>query len=534
MNRIIDRLFLGKYLNGDDQIYKQARAITLILIGITLIGFVMFFIIAEEMARPWLLVMSGVCILLLILVRLGRQQFSGIVMIPVLSLILGFLVLLLEFQHGFEVYFISFLQMFILFITLLITTRRLHTYLAMGFGVGWVIYDYFGRARDAVVNGETPAYDDFIIAALLIIFSGFIVISAVKRNKELLKAAEDENLANLERAEKVTALLDELREDFNTGERLVESAEDVTTVVGEIRKGMDIIRGELQSLSDATVRIKDASFSIKENSEVMAEAADTQSSIIEESSAAITEMASSVENMSRNASGRKDDIRTLREESETAAGAVEESSDSIEHLGSLISSLEEINTVIESISSQTGLLAMNAAIEAAHAGESGRGFAVVAEEVRKLSESTGENVRIIADTLGKIFDSIDSANHKSRNAFESYRSIQTNISSVSSGIDEIIYGINEVSIGTKEINEGTINSVSAAEKVREMVKEVNSRILEMTEELSSLERGTSTILNSIEHSLEKLIKVSEQAGQVREIGTESVNNLRELGLKLSE
>ncbi|MBI9106533.1 MAG: hypothetical protein JEZ04_07275 [Spirochaetales bacterium] len=534
MHGLLDNIFLGKYLDGSQQAYKQARAITLILIGIALIGIVMLFIISEKVVLPFLGGMSLICVILLLLVRAGRQQLSGIIMIPLLSTFLGFIVTTIHYEHGYEVYFIAFLQIFVLFITLIITTKHLHTFLAVGIGVAWIIYDYIGRALPLSPAGDIPDIDDFIIAAMLLVFAGLIVNSAVKRNNDLLHAAEQENSENRARAEKVTGLLNDLKDDLNTGDRLVKSAEQVSLFVGEIKSGLEIIRNELQGLSDSTGRLKNASFSIKESSDIMAEAADTQTSIIEQSSAAITEMVSSVESMSRNASGRKDDINSLRQNSETAATAMQDSSDAIVHLESLVSSLEEINTVIEGISSQTGLLAMNAAIEAAHAGTAGKGFAVVAEEVRKLSENTGENVKIIADTLSLFSSSISSANQKSVNAFSSYQNIKENISSVSSGIDEIVYGIDEITIGTREINSGTVNSVTSAEKVCDQVVDVNSRIKEMTVELSVLERGTSTILHSIEHTLKRLANVSEQAEQVKEIGMESVGSLRTLGKKLAE
>ena len=177
---------------------------------------------------------------------------------------------------------------------------------------------------------------------------------------------------------------------------------------------------------------------------------------------------------------------------------------------------------------------MNAAIEAAHAGTAGRGFAVVAEEVRKLSEGTGENVRMIADTLSEITDSIGSANRLSNNAFISYQEIRGSIDSVSDGIDEIVSGINGISSGARELNDGAAKTLDSASMVKDKASDVHSRIEDITSALEGLERGTETILRSIDYTLKRLESVSEQAEGVRVIGEESVDSLRRLGSRLSE
>ena len=112
--------------------------------------------------------------------------------------------------------------------------------------------------------------------------------------------------------------------------------------------------------------------------------------------------------------------------------------------------LLEANEVISSIADQTNLLAMNAAIEAAHAGDAGRGFAVVADEIRKLAETSSEQSKDIASNLTKIKSVIETVVENTERATVSFETMNKSINNVTELQDAVLGSITEQSAGTNE------------------------------------------------------------------------------------
>jgi methyl-accepting chemotaxis protein len=194
--------------------------------------------------------------------------------------------------------------------------------------------------------------------------------------------------------------------------------------------------------------------------------AESQASAVSQIGASIEEMNASIRNIAQIAALRSVALQSLQER--TAEG--EEHSARLDELVEAaktdIDIIVEMTGEIRDIATRTDLLSMNAAIEAAHAGEAGRGFSVVAEEIRKLSDSASESVTAIIEALQRIAAGIASVREVSRVNIDSYGVIGEEIRNFVRAFQEISAATSEASAGSQEIVAASGSLAEISETVR--------------------------------------------------------------------
>ncbi|MGL1891467.1 MAG: methyl-accepting chemotaxis protein [Spirochaetaceae bacterium] len=534
MRKIIDKFYLSGYKEDDNVLYTQAFSLVSILLGLTGIFILLSVIIEGEKTPTYMVIMSFLTLSITFLVKMNKMNVARSITITFLSIACSMLILTMNIASYVDVYFIAFLQMFVLVITLLVTEKPKEPAIVMVLGSLAIIFNHFFRALPANLNDKAPTIDDPIIAMILIIFSGIIVISSNKRGRNLVESISKESSLNLERTKHLHTIVGKLQGDFDTGEELMESSNKMSSAVTEVKDMILSIKQEVAILSESTGVLQQSSSSIAESSEVVSKSSETQTVVIEQTSAAIEEMASSINNIAKIAEDRKLIVTKLSVNAERAEEVLSESTSAMENLQGLIQSLGEVNSVISNIASQTSLLAMNAAIEAAHAGDAGKGFAVVADEIRKLSENSGNNVKTISDMLKKISEAINSATDINSTATNSFHQIREEIKNVVSGMDEILSGVTELSAGTQDINNGNAQSVSSTSEVRSGIRDVNDQIQQISHSMVQQLKSSELVLESIGHTQEKMLILEEESSIVKDVGEQSVLNLKKLGQELEK
>ncbi|MDY4465284.1 MAG: methyl-accepting chemotaxis protein [Candidatus Treponema excrementipullorum] len=281
------------------------------------------------------------------------------------------------------------------------------------------------------------------------------------------------------------------------GEELHASTEETVTAINQIADNVQRVRQDITKQTNSVTETVGAVNQIASNIlslENMIENQSTQvtgaSSSIEEMLANISLVNNSVEQMTNSFDTLSDDIKLGNEKrSELNQKLVEIEKQSV--------MLHEANQVIASIANQTNLLAMNAAIEAAHAGSAGKGFSVVADEIRKLSETSSKQSRTIRDQLSKIHTSIENVVTVSDDSSKVFEDISREIQTTNVLVHQIQAAMTEQTIGSQQIGEALRSVNDSTFEVKTASKEVSAGNKQILLEAQHLQEITREIENSI-------------------------------------
>ncbi len=297
-------------------------------------------------------------------------------------------------------------------------------------------------------------------------------------------------------AESFRKLIDYMKSLAHAAERM--AANDLTVQI-EPRSREDVLGNSFKSMAvslNAIVRqlgenartLVSAATQIASSSEQMSKGAKNQSDQVNQVSTAVEEMTATILESSKNAgeasatakgaadtavSGGRivdDTIRGMQ----SIAGVVRQSAESITKLATSADQIGEIIGVIDDIADQTNLLALNAAIEAARAGEQGRGFAVVADEVRKLAERTSKATGEITDMIKGIQKQTDDAVHSMEAGIQQVDKGRESADKAGSSLNEIVTMAQRVTDMITQMATAAEEQSSAAEQISKNIEHISS------------------------------------------------------------
>ncbi|MDR1302098.1 MAG: methyl-accepting chemotaxis protein [Treponema sp.] len=261
---------------------------------------------------------------------------------------------------------------------------------------------------------------------------------------------------------------------------------------------------------------------------------DTQSDSISRSSAAIEQMLTNIQSVTQVLVKNTANVKSLASASEVGRSGLQEVAEDIQEIARQSEGLLEINAVMENIASQTNLLSMNAAIEAAHAGEVGKGFAVVADEIRKLAESSGEQSKTIGVVLKKIKDSIDKISKSTDSVLNKFEAIDKGVRTVSDQEEYIRQAMEEQNAGSKQVLEavGSVNDVTLL--VKGSSKEMQQGSKEVIKESQNLASVTHEIHEGMTEMAVGADNVNVAVNKINELSVQNKDSIMVLVQEVSK
>ena len=295
----------------------------------------------------------------------------------------------------------------------------------------------------------------------------------------------------------VVAIRDRAASLVNTGNDLAENMNQTARATEEITENIRGIKNDVLNQSASVAETSATMGQVTTNIDRLNTHVEMQTASVTQSSSAVEEMLANIQSVTQTLIRNAANVNELTAASGEGKTGLEEVSLNIREIARESEGLIEINSVMENIASQTNLLSMNAAIEAAHAGEAGRGFAVVAGEIRKLAENSTKQSKIISDTLTKIRNSIEKITRSTNTVLEKFQAINDRVTTVSDQEENIRNAMEEQGQGSQQILEaiGTLNNLT--QQVRAGSGEMLEGSKEVIKESKNLEAATRKLEDEI-------------------------------------
>jgi len=305
-----------------------------------------------------------------------------------------------------------------------------------------------------------------IATGLTLLFAWLLTNSITKPIANALDAAEEIAKGNLTRP--IT----------------VDGSDEAGRLLRAMATMQEKLRDTLQRISGSATQLASAAEELNSVTDESARGLTQQNNEIEQAATAVNEMTSAVEEVARNAVSTSEASKNAttsagdgRDLVQETVSAIERMSGDVQSTATLIGNLAEesrdigkVLDVIRGLADQTNLLALNAAIEAARAGEAGRGFAVVADEVRALAHRTQQSTSEIERMIGSIQSGTEQAVDSMRNSTERAESTLNIARGAGMSLDTINSAI-------VEINERNLVIASAAEEQAQVAREVDRNLV---------------------------------------------------------
>lgn len=317
-------------------------------------------------------------------------------------------------------------------------------------------------------------------------------------------------------------------------EHLVKTAADASVASDLIYKNIDSVDNQLNTLNNNILQSNNQINQISSFTNDLNNHVSDQMAMVEESTASITQMIASISSVSNLTDKNMVVVEKLQDTAKDGDIQITETTDRISDINESVQKIGAMAEVIQSISEQTNLLAMNAAIEAAHAGDAGKGFAVVADEIRKLSEASAVSSKDIAQNLKDIVVKFDKASVSGVKTRDAFSNIYESIKSVSEALYAVSSSTSELNIGGTQILEAMDSLSNISTDVQRKSEDMNNSASMVKESIGEVSEISTIVTNAMAEVNSGFSEVRESITGLKDISSKVGNVSTDLNIEISK
>lgn len=404
-----------------------------------------------------------------------------------------------------------------------------------------IIVIILGIVVAAVMSVLSRRQDSLQTSALADQLKQLAVLSGKKTQFDLSKRIPIRNFDDIgEITIYFNRYLNVLQEMFRTIQRgsktIAENEINLTTNMNETASAADQITQNIEQMRE---QITTQAASVTETASAMEEMTrtieqlnkhiDTQATGVNESSAAVEQMVANINSVGKILEENSKRIDKLEEKSQAVKKAAEDSATLTKDISVQSEGLLEASNVIQNIASQTNLLAMNAAIEAAHAGDAGKGFAVVADEIRKLAEESSLQGKNITGVLKDLKQKIEIVTNETLNAQALFGESFELTNEIKNQEYTIMNAMQEQSTGSDQVLRAMANINSVTSEVKSGSEEMLTSSTQVSKEMKTLTNITDEITDGMEEVASSVVNITRAVLQVKQITVDNKKSIDQLG-----